>query len=306
MGPRVLAAVIVGVLLLAPGTAQSPETAPTVEVEDATFPGLVVPLEDEPETEIQVRVGCEAGEPPGTITELRLRAGVPGWANVIVTPSSMTWQTAPGDCPSTEPPFRGNATVMVSLTQNAPAYETTALGLEATVVKQPAGEAANRTYGPHQANVSLTPGYFHLHDARFLRSSAQVGPWGQASLEGTVESFANHETRFTVAAGETPEDLAVAIEPAALTLAPNETGSFDVHVEAEGLSLVDSRIVELPVTVEGESTHPDGGEGGTSVKTLLVQLEPLSPDLRDVPSLGPALAAAATALVALLHRRGGE
>lgn len=284
------------ILILAPtGGTQGVDPAPPVEIEDVELPGLVKPLGDPGTTELEVRVGCELHELPDTDTVARLSANrTPGWANLIIAPSTLTWKTAPGDCPSNGTPFQRNVTVSVSADQGAPAYEPTQIPLEASVEKQPPAETESRTYGPYQGNVSLTPGYFHLHNVRLDVKIQEVGPNETARFEGAIDSMANHETEYRFAPRDVPEGVQATVQPESLVLAPNETGAFAVEVRVLEPSSFSSETTSVPVAIEGHSTHPKGGETGESQISVLAKFTPGTPDPRDslpVPGLEPGVLA---------------
>lgn len=269
------------------------DPAPPVEVEDVELPGLVEPLSQSTATEMEVRVGCEVQEVPETETTARLSANrTPDWANAIISPSTLTWKTAPGDCPSSELPFRKNVTVAVSADQDAPGYEPTQAPIEVTVEKTPPAEDQTRSYGPHRGNLSFTPGYFHLHNVRLDTKIEQVAPNETARFEGTVDNHANYETEYRLTPQEVPDGIQARVEPNSLVLTSNETGDFAVEVEAANASLTNPKTASVPIEVQGNSTHPDGGEGGKSQVSVLAEFTASPPDPRDslpVPALGPVL-----------------
>lgn len=300
-------AAVLATLLLAPSlAAQTPDIAPPAEVDDSDIPGLVDPLGEPGQATLTVSVGCEAQEAPTTDTLVELRpASTPGWMNVIVSPSTLAWKTGPGDCPSTGMPFTADTTVSVSTTQDAPAYEETGFPIEATVVKKPPDGTEERSYGPYIGNVSLTPGYFHSHNVRVPEKVKQARPGQTLTYEADVESFANHDTAYRLQVLEEHEDHEIRHEPEQLVLAPNETGTFTIEVASlEGAA--SSSTVSVEMRVQGDSTHPLGGETGTSQVSVLAKFTPPVEDPRDalpVPGPGPLLAAAVVALAALVRRR---
>lgn len=262
---------LVIVLLGSTAASQSIDPAPPVEVEEAEVPGLVVPYSAPVEAQAEVRVGCEAHEVPSTTTHAILNASaMPDWVSVVVSPATLTWVTAPGDCPATGLPFEANTTIPVTTDQNAPAYAEQRLSLELLVVKDPPQEIEERTYGPYSANVTLTPGYYHLHSVVFEEVMQEVDRGGTAVFEGSVNNMANHETAYVIQADGPQASSAVEItaQPSRLVLSPNASGHIEIHVGSEEGSLVSSQTVDVEVMVDGNSTHPLGGEGATSIHSL--------------------------------------
>lgn len=291
------------VLLACGATAQEVDPAPPVEIEDVEIPDLVVPLDEPGQQTVTVRVGCEAHEVPNTETRASLNAtDVPKWANVIVSPSTLNWLTSPEHCPSTGMPFEGTVQLSVATTQDAPAYQEQAFALEADVVKKPPAEAEARTYGPYRGNVSFTPGYFHQHNVRVDEKIKQADPGQTLAFEGTIHSFANHETAFTLEAVEEPEGFAVSYDPERLVLDPQETGLFAVEVAPRDGSQPPDDTVSVKTQIHGASTHELGGETGTSQVSMLAKFQADRPDPRDqvpVPAASTAASLAALAAVAL-------
>lgn len=291
--------------------AQEDELAPPVEIEDVAYEELVVPLEESQETTVDVRVGCEAHEVPNTDTRVTLEpTGAPDWLDVIVSPRSFGWTTTPEDCPSTGTPFERTTELHVAADQKAAAYEPVAFRLEADVVKQPPAEAEERTYGPFTGNVTLTPGYFHLHNVRVDEKIKQTDPGQTLVFEGTIQSFANHETAYTLETVEALDGFSVSYEPQRLVLASDESRAFAVEVGPEDGSQAPSGTVSVQTQIHGESTHELGGETGTSQVSFLAKFQTERPDPRDqvpVPetsTLASLAALASAALGVAASRRG--
>lgn len=307
-GGRLALALLVAVLATPSVAAQGPDTGPDVEVEDAEIEDIVVPLDEPGETSLTVRVGCEAQEAPDTTTSVELRPmSVPRWANVIVSPSSFSFRTAPGDCPSTEMPFERDTTIRVSLDQDAPAYEQTTLTIGANVTKEPPGDLDGRGYGPYEGAVSLTPGYFHLHNVLADEKIQEARPGQQVSYEATIANYANHETLYEVSLAEAvPDGHTVTYDPTELVLAPNETGTFTIEVRSDK-GAIDTSTVSVETLIEGRSTHELGGETGTSRISVLAKYTPPVPDPRDaMPVPAPGVAAALAATLVAVWRLGRE
>lgn len=301
-----VALVALGSTALAPAAAQEPTGEPPVEIEEADLSGLVVPLGAPAEATFEVRVGCDATETPQTLTRVHVKPGsLPEWANLVVSPSTLSWMSAPGDCPSTGTPYRANVTAIVSVTQHAPAYEPVQLPIQAEVVKQPPEVERNRTYGPYNTTVSLTPGYFHLHDVRLEETIQQVAPDETARFEGTVRNLANHETRYVIRPHEPNLEVNATVEPAELVLAPNATGTFVLEVRrATSSGTVVNEVGAVQFQVQGNSTHGLGGEGGTSEVSVLAKFSRSPQDVAQSPAPGTVLALVTVTVGALVLARG--
>lgn len=299
-----LVGAILGLALgLASVAGAQPDTAPQVEVENVTIEGLIDPLDEPGETQVEIRVGCEAGEIVGTETVAELQTvDLPEWANTIVSPTTLSWQTQPGDCPSTDLPFRRNVSVSVALTQNADAYESTEGRIVANVNKT-TPEGPSRTYGPHAGSLTFMPGYFHQHNDRMDVKVLEVAPNETAVFEGTIENFSNHETRFTLEPQPLSEATPARVETSdPLVLGPDETGTYEIRVVPTGDVGASGATVTAQVHILGESTHPAGGEDGTSQVSVLAKFQGATSgaDPRDAP--GPGAAVVVTVLGALALR----
>jgi hypothetical protein len=279
---------LVAVLALAGvATAQGAGTEATVEVDDATIAGKIVPLDEPGTTTTVVRVGCQTAEVAGTRTEATLSPqGFPDWANVIVSPSSLTWQTSPGDCPAREPPFQGETQLSISLTQDAEAYEPTRGAIVAEVTKTPP-EGPGETYGTGQGNVTFTPGYFQLFNVRMDTKIQEVGPNETATFEGGIENFSNHETRFTFTAQpleDEPARLVVPGEP--IEVGPQASESLELRI-VPGEVGPTGATVQAEVAIDAASTHPDGGEEGTEPVNVTAKFRPAAIEaVREAPAPG--------------------
>lgn len=301
-----------GVLLLAVSAlawtgvagAQPADAGPPIDVEDVEIEDRVVPLDEPGKTEVQVRVGCDAAETPGWSTLANLSTpSVPDWATVLVSPSSLTWSTQPGDCPSQGTPYQGTVNVIVALDQDAPAYEDSGIRLEATVDKAPP-EGPTRTYGPASGTVAFTPGYFHLHNLRVDEKIQEGDPGDTLVYESVIENFSNHETLFSAGVLQAPESVDVALEPETLTLTPNATGSFEIRVSmADPTARLTDEVASVHVGLEASSTGPTRGVQGGSQLAIQAQFQAGPPDPRDAPSIPAGLVVGALTVLAGLRRR---
>lgn len=153
----------------------------------------------------------QAGEPASFYT-ITLSTDAPSWADVTLSPSSITGQyNAEGNTH----PF----TVNVALTQRAPAFQSTSLEIDgsATFGQQ------NMNVAPTQ--VTVTPGYFNLYNVRLDSSIGQGGPQDTVQFAITIDNFSNGETRFDFRLGEdsVPEGFQ-AVTPDPLVLQSEATG----------------------------------------------------------------------------------
>lgn len=283
---------------------QPPEAAPEVRIENASIDGRIVPLDEPGQTTLTVQVGCDVQETVGTQTLLFLApADNPEWSNVVVSPSVLTWNTGAGDCPSTQPPFEGEVSVSISLTQDAPAYQDTSLTLQANVSKSPPEVDRNRSYGPYETSVTFTPGYFHQHNVRMEEKIVDAGAGENATFTGEIDNFSNHETRFVLSAANPPEGATVTLDPSSLVVPRGGTGTFEVRVGLDDPGGFFDGEVTAQVQIEGASTGPPGETGSSTVSVLAKFQRPDVGDPRDAPMPGTAVLAAALATLALAARR---
>lgn len=296
-----LLAVVLAVLVAATGAAQSEREPPEAEVEAPPIDGYVEPLDEWRHTVVEVRVGCERPEPPGTRTEVELSTGkVPKGASVSLNRSSLTWTSEPADCPADGFPFRANVTASVATEPTAPAFVEQTVALQATVTKSdeiPSQEP--RTYEVDQTPLSFTPGYHHEHTLE-APGPQQVDPDGVAAFELTVESHANAEARYTVRAEDVPDGLEVSVETEPLVLGTGEEAQVEVRAERVAADVASGRTL-LVFNATGEPTHPNGGAGGHETVSVPLDLEPNGEETLQsgVPSLDGPLVAIGLALAAV-------
>lgn len=299
---RWLASFLLVLLVAVPASlAQAPDAAaPSIEVEGTEIQELIIPLGEPAETTVEVRVGCLPGEPPGTLTIAKLSPSEPAaYEDPVISPASLTWVTQAGDCPSLGSPFVANASLSLALTQSAPGFQEQALPIEAVVEKRPVSPMApNQTYGPAMTNVSYTPGYFNLYNLRLDEKIQKVDAGEAAVYQPTIDNFSNHETRFEATVDEAPDGVAVTIEPEAVVLASNGTGTFEVAVRLDGpISRIVNEVAAVEVEVTAKTTHPLGGETATSGLSMLTQFRRIPGE--DIPAAGPSLTAVLLAVVAV-------
>lgn len=291
---------ILALLVVPTGLAQTPDTSPPVVFEDTTIQGEIVPLGDPGVAEIPIEIGCDTAENVQTFTTARVTPGkTPEGVNLLITPSSQTWSTAPGDCPAPgETVHTGSVQASVAVNSVVPAYEAVDAPLSMMVTKAPGAAASeNRTYGPYEANLTFTPGYFNLYNLRTEEKVQQVRPNQTARFPATIDNMSNHGTVFTMTVTEAPETVNARVEPAELTLEPDGSGSFTVLVD---LSLSTSGPVNEVASVEVEvSSHAKGNPedvgANSSVSTLTKFRRPVT-EASGVP--GPSLAPLLASLVA--------
>jgi hypothetical protein len=303
---------LLAVLVLAlPVTAQLPEAdpgEPTVEVEDVTFEDPIPPGAGQGQTSIEVQVGCDAQEVPNTTTLLVLQPSQsPDWARLSFAPPVPQWQTEVGDCPAPEPPFTATLEAFASLDSDAPALEETTFPLEATVQKiPPEGEA--RTYGPYEANATLTPDYRHAQRLAVDETAPVVAHDETATFALTVTNEGNGEARYAVSAASTQPPTDVAIDPTETQLPPGEETTVDVTVSLADTAIAEDTVVEVDVTVDGETTLEGADGSGSDTETLEATFEAPEDAADDgaedgIPAPGLAGLAAALGLATAARRR---
>lgn len=292
-----------------PDVPDLPDVAePEVQMDDVELEGPIVPQE-RGTADFQVSVGCEPTEVPGTITQLLIQPeDAPPWAFVRFAPAILQWEAESGDCPATEAPFEGTVRASVRPTGDAPAYEQAQATILATVEKISPGTGENRSYGPYEAGLSFSTGYLHQQNVVFDRQSEAAGHNETIRFEGEVRSQSNHEASYRIEVADTTPATETTVEPSTLVLEPDESGAFAVETRLADPEADAGEQVEIEVTVTGEPTHPEGGEGGSS--TVSLQADFQAPETRegdgqDLPAPGAAWLAAVACLAALVLRRPG-
>lgn len=307
IGVMIGIAILAAVLVASAGAAQAEREPPEVEVEAPPVDGHVVPYEAWRDTVVEVRVGCEEPQTPGTRTEVELSIGeVPKGASASLNRSSLSWTSETGDCPADGFPFRGNVTASIATDGDAPGFVEQTIALEATVTtddEAPSGEP--RRYGPHEATVAFTPGYHHAHAVR-ASGPLQVDADGVGTVQATVENRANAEVDFAVHVEDVPAGLEVSIEPESFVLDAGEEAEVEVRAERVDANATLDRSV-LAVNVTGEPTHPDAGAdaGGHEGVAVPVDLDASQEGVvpAQAPSAGLGLVAVGLALAAVGARR---
>lgn len=298
------------VLLLAvsvlspPSLAQAPETGPEVRFPDATIEERIKPLGPHGTTEIDIAIGCAAVEGPQWTTQAELVAQGPSSANPIVSPSSASWISSPGDCPSNGTPFQATSQVRVSLTQNAPAFTDQRVHLAMNVTKAPPGSDVDpQRYGPYHANVSYTPGYFSLFNTRLDKKITRAEANETVEFPIEIENFSNDETRFEISVATPPAGVEVDTELGSLVLDTQESGTATVLVEiADPEKAPIGEPISLQATVTGNSTTRPSAEGSSSTVSMQVHFDGGPTDAAGAPGPSLTLLALATGLAVALRR----
>jgi hypothetical protein len=305
----VLLAVLLGCLLTVPtGLAQQPTPEPTVEIEDATFAEPIAPRTEQAKTTFDVKVGCDAEDAPNTTTRLVLDPSpAPSWALVNFDPPIPSWQTELGDCPAPEPPYQATVTALATLSGEAPAFEETTFPLEATVQKiGPNGD--QRTYGPYEANVTLTPAYAHDQSLTVDEAPDEVAHDGTGTFTLTVSNQGNGEARFQAEADATDPATEVTLGSEELVLGAGEQDRLEGDVALADPAITEDVTVELAIEVTGAPTNPDAEGTGTDTASLEVlftapeEAEGGGEESSGIPAPGLASVLAAVGL-ALARRR---
>lgn len=304
----VLVAVVVASLAAAPAGSAQPSpaeaAAPAVVFEDATIDGLVRPLGDPGVVEMPVEIGCDALETPQTTTEAYAAPGArPDGVNVVLSPATQSWTTAPGDCPSpTQPSFTGTVQASASLSQDVPAYDPITVPLEMTVNKtppEPAGE--NRSYGPYTADLTVTPGYFSLYNLRLDEKTLQTAPDETARFPITIDNFSNDATRFSLRTVEAPDTVEITFEPGEVTLGVDERGTAEILVELRDPGTFENEVASIEVEVTTASDTRPEHTGKASRQSVLVQFRG-GPAGTPAPGAGAVLAVLGAAVLLAARR----
>ncbi len=268
--------------------AQVDRDAPPVEIAPAVVDGYVEPLAEWRNATFEVRVGCEGQEVPDTRTKIEFRVEEePPGTQVSLSHTSLAWRSQAGDCPSEEPPFAGTATASVAVSWEAPGFQEQTVPLEATVTKRgdpPLNEP--RTYGPYNATLTFTPGYYHEHGVD-VQGTQEAGRDGVSVFNVTLDSRSNAEARYTVEAKEVPPWVEVTVEPQTLVLDPGESGAVQVRAEQVGDAQGNAQAT-LGFNTTGNTTHPAGGRGGHQAFGVIVDFSETDQDTgrSGIPAVG--------------------
>lgn len=126
------------------------------------------------------------GDPVNFFTLTLTESEAPGWANVIISPGSITgqWDNAnPGSQTL-------NFEVTVALQANAPAFEPTKVSITGSV------DSTNQQFSVAPDQITVTAGYFNLYNVRVDKKIGQGGPQDSVDYPIQVDNFSNGQTRF--------------------------------------------------------------------------------------------------------------
>lgn len=299
---------LVAALVVPSGAALAQDTGdplrPEIAFPDVEHEGRVIPLGDPGELSLNATIGCQKTPFPTVVrTDVRLQPKPPSFANAIVSPVSQTSFHDPARC-SQGRPLQVNATFSVSLTQNAPAYETFDVPVEMTVQRSVEGPVPPRTY-TEQANGTFTAGYHSLVNVRATEKIAETAPGGNHTFEIRLDNFSNGPTEFRSSVENASEGVAVDV-PEPVVLETQETARLDVHVQDTS----GRPDAEHPFTlvVNATSTDPSAEQGNRSEVGFLLATSGTNESLEaqtqtresSVPAPGVGLVLAAVAGLALL------
>lgn len=179
-------------LLITATPALGDHVPPSLEVSDETIAEPVKPLGDPAKPWLDVSVPCQDDERATVFTQATPREA----------PEFVDVESASVENRSTEVCHDANDTlevglpVEIGLTQKAPAFQPTTVGFDVHVQKNHTNGTTSEL-GPVQANVTLTPGYFNLFNARLETKIAEAGPDEAVTFPLTIENFSNGPTEFT-------------------------------------------------------------------------------------------------------------
>lgn len=271
-----------------PVAAQGEREPPPVAIEPAVVDGYVEPLVERRNATFEVRVGCEGQETADTRTKIELQLGEePPGTQISLSHSSLAWRSEVGDCPSEQTPFVGTATASVAVNRGSPGFQEQTVPLEATVTKRgdpPMNEP--RTYGPYNATLTFTPGYYHEHSVD-VHGTQEAGRDGVAVFNVTLESRSNAEARYEIQAEEVPSWVEVTVEPTTLTLDPGESAPVQIRAEQIGQAQGNAQAI-LGFNTTGNTTHPAGGGGGYHAFGVIVDFSETERDTgtSGIPAAG--------------------
>lgn len=142
--------------------------------------------------------GGGVSDPVNFVTLVLNAPDAPSWANVVLSPSSVSFLYAPGDGPKTQP-----FTVLVALTQDAPAFQTQRI----TITGQLSNPNAAEQNDILPTQIAVTPGYFNLYNVRVDQKIGRGGPQDAVTYPIVIDNFSNGDTRFefALATEEAPE-----------------------------------------------------------------------------------------------------
>lgn len=171
--------------------AQADHTPDQVEVHDRTIDEPVDPLGDPAQIVLEVAIPCQDDETATAWTR----------ADLIEAPDFLVFESADATNETTSACHDANDTLTVGLpvavgfTQDAPAFDPVTATVEIQVQKNHTD--GNTTHlDPVEVEITATPGYFNLYNARMETKMAQAGPQESVAYPIVIENYSNGPTRF--------------------------------------------------------------------------------------------------------------
>lgn len=215
VGPLVLALLVVATPVAAD------HTPDRVRVADHTIEDPVDPLGDPAQVVLDVRVPCQDDETATAWTRAEL-VDAPGF--LVFETTGVTNDTST-TCHDADDVLTVGLPVEIGFTQDAPAFEPVTATVEVHVQKNHTG--GNVTHlDPAEAEITATPGYLNLYNARVDKKIAQAGPQESVEYPIVIDNYSNGPTRFefSLSHPDSVPDGFQAVVPEPLVLQSNATG----------------------------------------------------------------------------------
>lgn len=246
---------------------------------------------------VTVQASQNVGDPVNFVT-VNLDESSPGWANVIISPSSKSGQFAASDQESVTLDFD----ITVALTQSAPALAPDKVELTATV----SAGSSPQSFPDGSTELTIVPDYFNLYNVRLTQRIGQGGPQESVKYPIQIDNFSNGPTRFSfevqnseqIPAGfqPTPPSPTVVESKATGGETTSQTVQFEVYTPYKNGYVNEVGSILLEVT---SAYAPDTSKNGASATlATLTQARGFY-----VPGPGAGIAALAVVGVALAMAR---
>lgn len=199
---------LLGLALLAVAApAPADHTPERVRVADRTVEQPVEPLGEPATVVLEVSIPCRDNETATAWTRAEL-VDAPGFT--VFETTGVTDDTST-TCHDAEDVLTVVLPVEIGFTQDAPAFEPVTATVEVHVQKNHTG--GNTTdLDPAEAEITATPGYLNLYNARVDKKIAQAGPQESVEFPIVIDNYSNGPTSFVFSLSH-PDNVPDGFEP---------------------------------------------------------------------------------------------
>lgn len=195
------------VLLAVAAPAPADHTPDRVHVADRTVEHPVEPLGEPATVVLEVSIPCHDNETATAWTHAQLSDA----SEFLVFEATGVTNDTSATCHDADDVLSVGLPVEIGFTRDAPAFEPVTATVEVHVQKNHTG--GNVTHlDPAEAEITATPGYLNLYNARVDKKIAQAGPQESVEFPIVIENYSNGPTRFVFSLSN-PDNVPDGFEP---------------------------------------------------------------------------------------------